>query len=104
MPYISEKIIIANTDFDKRIKLTPHDKETIFEVWNNGMGIRAIARLYGVDKRLIQFILFPERHERSLELREQRGGSARYYDKDKQRTYIKTHRRYKQSLYVSGLI
>lgn len=102
MPYKSEKIKIAGTKHDKRIKLSETDKEEIRELV--GMPIREIARLYGVDKRLIQFILYPERLVKNKLDRANRGGSAAYYDKDKQRDYMKKHRRYKQELYVKGEI
>lgn len=102
MPYKSEKINIAGTKHDRRIKLTDADRDEIKELV--GMPIRAIARLYGVDKRLIQFILYPERAEKNKLDRANRGGSAAYYNKDKQRMYMKNHRHYKQELYKKGEI
>lgn len=102
MPYKSEKIKIAGGKYDRRIKLKEQDKEDIRNIKN--MSIRAIARLYGVDKRLIQFILFPERYEKNKKLRKERGGSKIYYDKTKQKEYIKKHRRHKQNLFVRGEI
>lgn len=102
MPYKSEKIKIAGTKYDRRRKLTEADKEEIRELV--GLSVREIARRYGVDKRLIQFILYPERLAKSKLDRASRGGSSAYYDKDKQRDYMKKHRRYKQELYVKGEI
>lgn len=102
MPYKSEKIKIAGTKHDKRIKLTDTDRDEIKELV--GMPIRAIARLYGVDKRLIQFILYPERLAKNKLDRAKRGGSAAYYDRDKNREYVKKHRRRKQELYLKGEI
>ena len=104
MPYKSEAIIIDHTSQDKRIKLTNYDKVKILELWIGGMSIRGLARMYDVDKRLIQFTLFPERKKRNLELREVRGGSARYYDRERQNQYQKDHRRYKQDLFKRGVI
>lgn len=41
MPYKSEKIIIANTKYDKRIKLDEDDKEKIKnKYFNNGYSLR----------------------------------------------------------------
>lgn len=102
MPYKSEKIKIEHTKHDRRIKLTPEDKEDIKEL--TGMSIRGIARLYGVDKRLIQFILFPERYEKNKRLRKERGGSKIYYDRTKNTITQRKHRRHKQNLFVSGEI
>lgn len=102
MPYISEKIRIAGTKNDRRVKLTEQDKADILEL--TGMSIRGIARMYGVDKRLVQFILYPERKAKNLLDRKNRGGSMAYYDKDKQKEYMKKHRHYKHELYKKGEI
>lgn len=102
MPYRSEKIRIAGTKNDRRVKLTEQDKADILEL--TGMSIRGIARMYGVDKRLIQFILYPERKAKNLLDRKNRGGSMAYYDKDKQKEYVKKHRHYKHELYKKGEI
>lgn len=102
MPYKSEKIKIAGTKNDRRVKLTEQDRADILEL--TGMSIRGIARMYGVDKRLIQFILYPERKAKNLLDRKNRGGSMAYYDKDKQKEYMKKHRHYKQELYLKGEI
>lgn len=102
MPYKSEKIKIVGTKNDRRVKLTEQDRADISEL--TGMSIRGIARMYGVDKRLIQFILYPERKAKNLLDRKNRGGSMAYYDKNKQKEYIKKHRHYKQELYLKGEI
>ena len=102
MPYKSEKIRIAGGKHDRRIKLTPQDKEDIKEL--TGMSMNAIARKYGVSRRLIQFILYPERAEKNKLDRKNRGGSAQYYDREKYRDYMKKHRHYKQELYLKGEI
>lgn len=102
VPYKSEKIRIAGTKYDRRIKLTEQDKEDIKQL--TGMSIRGIARMYGVDKRLIQFILFPERKEKNLLDRKNRGGTMQYYNKDERREKMKEFRHYKQSLYLEGKI
>lgn len=102
MPYKSDRIKIQGTKYDRRIKLTEQDREDIKHL--TGMSIRGIARMYGVDKRLIQFILYPERKQKNLLDRKNRGGSMQYYTKEKQREYIKEHRNYKHSLYKENKI
>jgi transposase len=104
MPYKSEKIIIAHSKYDRRIKLTKKDKARVVYLYDKGVAIREITRRFNVSRRLIQYIIFPERHARNLQQREERGGSAFYYDKDKHKEYMKGHRRYKQKLYVSKKI
>ena len=78
MPFKSEKIKIEGTEFDRRKKLTEADREKIKKLHAEGEGIRALGRMFNVDKRLIQFILFPERHEKNLKDRKERGGSKIY--------------------------
>lgn len=95
MPYRTERIPLASPFWDRRVKLLPCQKEMIPSLHERGMSIRAIARMYGVDKRLIQFILFPERKDKNLADRELRGGSARYYDKTENTKAMRDHRRYK---------
>ena len=104
MPYISSGIIIAKTQYDRRIRLSDQDKDDTKEMYKNGSSIRSIARHFNVDKRSIQFILFPERLERNKQLRAERGGSKEYYDKDKWKETMKEHRKYKHNLYLKGKI
>lgn len=102
MPFKSDRIKIAGTEHDRRRKLTAQDKADIRELV--GLSINGIARMYGVSKRTIQFIKFPERLERNKLLRKQRGGEKIYYDRQKNAGYTRTHRRYKHSLFVENKI
>ena len=103
MPYKSEKIRIQGTKYDRRRKLTEDDKINIIK-FSAEVSIHGLARMYNVDRRTIQFILYPERHKHSLELREARGGWKLYHDPDAQRKSVKEHRAYKHKLYKEGLI
>ena len=98
MPYLSEKIKIAGTKFDRRIKLSEEQKEEIKKLSSAGLSQRKIAGIYKVDRRLISFILNPASYEENLKRRAERGGSKVYYDKVKHANYIKQHRKYKQNL------
>ena len=104
MPYLSEKIKIAGTEFDRRIKLTSEDREEIVKLYSSGLSQRKIAAIYKVDRRLISFIVNPSAYEENLKRRTERGGSKVYYDKNKHANYIKQHRRYKQDLKLKGEI
>lgn len=103
MPYKAEKINIVGTKFDRRVKLTPADKE---EIRQNALGLsqRALARLYNVSRRTIQFIIFPEKLEENLKRRQELGGSKRYYNREKHTECIREHRKYKNELSKKGLI
>ena len=104
MPYLSEKIKIEGTKFDRRRKLTEEDKKKIRELSSAGLSQRRLASIYKVDRRLISFILNPSALEENLKRREERGGSKIYYDKKKHAVYIKQHRRYKQDLKLKEVI
>ncbi len=86
--------------YDRRTKLTDGQRQEIQQLYTNGtISIGGLARAYNVNKRLIQFILFPERHERNKQLRAERGGSKRYYVPEKNRQAISTCRKYKNMIY-----
>lgn len=103
MPYKSEKIIIAKSEFDKRVKLSESDKEEIRRL-SSEYSQRYLAKMFGVSRRLIVFTIYPERLEENKKRRIERGGSKQYYDREKHNDYIKAHRQYKHKLYTSNLI
>lgn len=86
---------------DRRIKLTDEDKQEIKKLYHvEKLPIREIARIFEnrCSRRLIQFVLFPERlkslQKRGIETKHH----LKYYDKDKQRVYHRNHRAYKKRL------
>jgi len=56
----ADKYKVQGTVYDKRRKLTVIQKREIKNL-GAGYGIRALSRKYEVDKRTIQFVLYPER-------------------------------------------
>lgn len=76
-----------NGAYDKRIKLTVAQKNEIISL-----------------KGTIQFLWDPEKLKRNIQRRQERGGTKQYYNKEKHREQMKTHRRYKQQLYLEGKI
>lgn len=83
---------LQGTMFDRRRKLTEVDKEEIKTWHRQGTSIHEISRVTGVNRRLIQFILFPERHVHNLALRAERGGSRVYYVRKKHTLAMRKHR------------
>lgn len=69
-----------------------------------GVSIRALSRIFKVDRRLIQFVLFPEREAHNKKLRKAKGGSAQYYDKDKHAAAMRKHRKYKYNTLKNTLL
>lgn len=105
MPYKSEKIKIEGTSHDRRIKLTPEQRIEIrrsHEIL--GTSYNALARMYGVSKRLIQFVCCPEKEEAARQRFRELRADGRYYHKEKNTEAVRDWRRHKQSLYLKGRI
>lgn len=101
MPYLSEKIKIKKTQFDRRCKLSEDDKKYIVVLYKTeNISQRKLASMFGVSRRTIQFITDEEKLKRHKELAKNRN----YYNKEKNREYMKTHRKYKQQLKIDGKI
>lgn len=98
MPRKTDTIAINDYFIDGRTKMLPCQKERCIQLYSEGIGIRALARLFKVDKRLIQFLLFPDRKKKNLEDRAKRGGTMAYYDKDYHKFQMKKHRNKKKNL------
>ena len=103
MPYKSERIIIANTQYDKRIKLDEDDKKQIVSKHNQGQSMRSLAREYHVDRQVIRYTIYPEHYEA---LKAYSREYQRTYDVgvDKRNEYKRVHRKHKQELYLEGKI
>ena len=92
-------LLALNDPFLKRSsKLLPCQKEMVKHWYDNGTSITQIAKDFKVSKRLIQFILFPERKEKNIIDRQMRGGSKIYYVKEKHTKAIREHRQYKKEV------
>lgn len=105
MPYLSEKIKLPRT-LDRRVKLTQEDKDDILLRYKRGEAIHAIARAFkGVcSKRMIQFVVFPERLEKLVKKHIAEKSHLKYYNKEKWRETMREHRAYKQDLKLKKLI
>lgn len=105
MPSKFDKIPINNPNHDKRVKLTDEDRENIRKEYSSGnISQNGLAKKYGVSKRLIQFVLNPEKKEIVKKQFAERQKDGRYYDKDKHKGYMKNHRNHKKELYNKGII
>ena len=94
--YKAVQSVLLPREFDRRVKLTEDDKVTIRKLYRDGYAIRAIARaLPKISRRMIQFILFPERGKHNSELFKARRKDGRYYNPKKHKLAIKSLRRYK---------
>ena len=105
MPRKSDTIAINNPKHDRRVKLTEEDKENIRIEYSKGdTSHNKLAVKYGVSKRLISFVLNPDKLEKAKEQFSERRKDGRYYDKDKHREATRSHRDHKKKLYKEGLL
>lgn len=105
MPYKFNNIPINNKKYDRRVKLSDQDREEIRELYKKGnISQQALADKYNVSKRLIHFVIHPEKEVAAREQFKMRQKDRRYYDKDKHRRYMKKHRDHKKELYKNNLL
>lgn len=101
--YKSEKIKLSPKQ-DRRIKLNDKQREEIREKYMTGIySQRNLAEEYGVSRRLITFILDPDKAKKNAEQLKQRRADGRYKpNKEKWAAIMREHRHYKQELYLKG--
>lgn len=99
MPFKTDNKKLGSPFLKRSVKLLPCQKEMILFWYNEkGLSIHKLAKMFKVDRRLIQFILFPERLEANKQKRLERGGTKQYYKKEYHTEKIREHRRYKYSV------
>lgn len=93
-------------EYDRRIKLTDKQREEICRKYRTGnVTQQKLADEYGVSRRLVTFILYPEKYERAKQIIKEcaiRNGHT--YDKAKQAAAMKRCREYKRQLFREGKI
>ena len=78
---------------DKRRKLAPEDRARILALHKRGdYSQRELARAFGVSRRLITFVLYPERALHAAAQFKERRKDGRYYNKDDWRDAQRKHR------------
>lgn len=87
-------------ELDRRRKLPVSEHAEICKRHANGESQRALARAYGVSRRLIVFILHPERLQKQRKRKSETHYSQKYYQaKTKGKNWAETmreHRHYKK--------
>jgi len=89
---------------NKNVKIAKEDHEKIREDYKILKSQRKTAKKWNVSRRLIQFILDPEKHKEQKEKFKERQKTGIYYTKEKQKEYIKKYRHHKQELKLKGLL
>jgi transposase len=103
MPFKSDQPgqYIAPAD-DRRRKLTDAQRIEIHMEHAQGASQRALALRFGVSRRLISFILDPEKEAAAKAAYIERRKDGRYYDPEKHTAQVRAHRRHKHQLYEEG--
>lgn len=83
---------------DRRVKLTNEDREKVRALHKQGMSQRAIARYVGCSRRLVVFIIYPERYAHAKALYKERRKDGRYYDRNKHTEAMRKHRKHKKDI------
>jgi len=101
MPYWFErKKIKLPAGEDRRVKVSEEEKERIKDLYKAGWSIRKIAREYAgkCSRRLIQFILYPDRAKRQVILRRRRvkEGREKWY---KGPIYMRRYMEHKKAVF-----
>lgn len=106
MPYKSEKIKIAGTQYDRRIKLT-EDQKTYIR-WlreEEHLSYNKLAQMFNVSKRLIIFVCRPETMQKCRERFKTLRKDGRYKtSKEEWAKTMREHRNYKHGLYKENKI
>lgn len=98
MPFNLDKINLT-PKYDRRVKLTPEDKEQIRRLYaQGGFSMRQLAGKFQVSKRLIQFVIYPERLAKLHAQVKLEKRWLKYYDREKHNNSVKSLRRYKREL------
>ncbi len=89
---------------DRRRKLTDKNKEEIRDMHKRGFGVREIARAFDgtCSRRLIQFVLFPERLKQLQQRNREQEHWKKYHNRQQLTTATRNWRRYKKRLYKEG--
>ena len=102
MPYKTEKIRYDCPFLDKRSKLLPCQKEMVVYYHQRGYSQRKLAAMFNVSRRLITFIIDPDKLKKNKEVRRDRGGSKIYYKGGEAwAETVRNHRRRKHSILKS---
>lgn len=84
---------------DARRKLTDEDRIEVKKLRGEGLSYAEIARAFGVSKRLIIFIINPEKLRDFQEKRKERKVWLEYYKKERNTVYQRKYRARLRTLY-----
>lgn len=80
----------SDPKMDGRVRLSEEEKKQIPKDYLFYKSLRVVAELYKVDKRTIQFVIYPERLEQLKKIRE--GCWKKYYNKADRKEAMRKYR------------
>jgi hypothetical protein len=83
---------------DGRRKILSSQHEDIRAKYKAMKSMRKVASLYGVDKRLIQFIVYPERLKKLQEWNKEIKHHKKHYNTEKRKFYMRKYRARKKEM------
>lgn len=89
-------------EYKKSAKYNEVDRLHVQKMHKEGISMHEISRTTGMSRRMIQFIIYPERLVIAKEQYKQRRKDGRYYVKDKHTLAIRAHRAYRKQLQIEG--
>lgn len=83
---------------DGRRKILTSEHEEVKAKYKSLKSLREVARIYGVDKRTIQFILYPDRLKQLQEWNKKIKHHKKYYNTEKRKMYMRKYRERKREI------
>ena len=95
-----KSVKLVNTMLDRRRKLTDEDKQNIKNLHKEGESIHEISRIYKnvCSRRLIQFVIYPERLKQLQETNAKNQHWKKYYNRKQLTEASRNWRHYKKSI------
>lgn len=101
-PYRRKLATLLTEEQDRRRKIPTSEHEYIRERYKQGESTRELARAYNVSRRLIVFIIHPERLQAHYERKKEQKYSSVYYHthdrREKHAEEVKRWRHYKKTI------
>lgn len=93
---------VVGPEFNLNIKLTPRQKKEIIALRKQGVCVAEIAERYNISKSYVYILTKPGLLEKVNEANKR--NHKNWYNKEKQRRYVKNYRHHKRELINQGLI
>lgn len=88
--------------FDRRRIVTEEMAEEMLAMYRDGASLHSIAREFSVDRKTVKRYVIPGYKNTEYEKRNNAKVWLEYYDRDKHREYMRSHRRHKRELELSN--